>query len=61
MLVSTVFQEGGGGVGGGKAYKVFQWTVVENVQNMEKDINVQTPKLDELQNTEQTNPQEDAQ
>lgn len=25
------------GGGGGKAYKVFQWTMVENVQNMEKD------------------------
>lgn len=58
MLVSTEFQDGGGD----RAYKVFQRTMIENFQNTEKDINIQAPKLEDLQNTntEQANSQEEA-
>lgn len=63
MLASTEFQSWAVVVGGGdRAYKVFQRTMIENFQNTEKDINIQTPKLDDLQNTntEQMNSQEEA-
>lgn len=62
VSVNRVSGRGSGGGGGGRAYKVFQRTMIENFQNKEKDINIQTPKLEDLQNTntEQANSQEEA-
>lgn len=53
---------GQGSGGGDRAYKVFQRTMIESFQNTEKEINIQTPKLEDLQNTntEQANSQEEA-
>lgn len=53
---------GRGSGGGDRAYKVFQRTMIESFQNTEKEINIQTPKLEDLQNTntEQANSQEEA-
>lgn len=62
VSVNRVPGWGSGGGGGDRAYKVFKRTMIENFQNIEKEINIQTPKLEDLQNTntEQANSQEEA-